>query len=980
MQFSYSTLLRLIMSSLFHRTLSGVLTRTALAMVVIASASSSLAVELFWKTDGTTGDWITGPWSLTNGGTLNQTWTAGDSARFTANSLVSPTPGSFAVFDTITVDAGVSVTGSDGDDFNPFSTGGGVGTFDVGAGGVLDLGSAIFWDNAPGTALVKNGEGILSLRGRAPSGLDNTPYSGGFTMNGGTVIIRTNEALGTGPLVINGGTIMASGGSRTAMSSSVAINGNFTIGGTTTGLINGDAQANRTITFSAPTVNLGAGNRTITIGNDVINTFSGVVDNGAVTVTNAIVGENPVPGSLAFTNANTYSGGTFVSAGQFRIGNDAAAGTGTIHLNGGVLNSVNAAGAQVTYTVSNPIEVLADSVVTAVGGTGSSTRANLSFTGPVTGSARLIFDSLFNTSVNTGAIYVYDDLSDFSGVIEVNHRDTANSGTGTRTMGTLRFLAPSLPSATYGGLSVQDYSSQRFEFNGAINFASNGVSTRFNDEESEGTTDVMVVQIGEVAGDGGFLLTNGGTSATFERVVLEVGHLGTDVTFDGGMRGTRTDFVKVGAGTLTFGGRNAFTGTTTIRSGRLIVTDDAPNVNMSPNGDELMGDGIFDNSVTADASTDFLTYATVTEGIDTVGTIQELQDGDRVTLSYGTSIGLSASAEWFVVNASGSGLARTFQLSATEGGTPADITAAGTSVRVYPLSTLGAGFSPIQVGDTGSTAGHLPTGASETVGLLTGAAATIDRPINVNNVGAGTTLGGTTDHSSTFTGNVTLGKSVELTSAAVTDDNTVTFSGVISGPGAGVTKVGAGSVTLSGLNTYTGNTAVEEGTLSITNNDTLANAANVLLSSGVLLDLDFTGSDTINSLFINGNLAASGTWGSFASSAAHKSALFDGLGMLNVMVGAAGQIGDFNGDGMVNLADYTVWRDNLGGPESALANPGNNNGIVDAGDYTAWKSNFGAGSGSVQALSAVAVPEPTGIAVLLGLVGIAVAARRIRVL
>lgn len=52
--------------------------------------------------------------------------------------------------------------------------------------------------------------------------------------------------------------------------------------------------------------------------------------------------------------------------------------------------------------------------------------------------------------------------------------------------------------------------------------------------------------------------------------------------------------------------------------------------------------------------------------------------------------------------------------------------------------------------------------------------------------------------------------------------------------------------------------------------------------------------------------------------------------------------GDFNGDGVVNLADYTVWRDNLGASESGGALHGNGNGgIVDASDYTLWKSNFG---------------------------------------
>ncbi len=66
--------------------------------------------------------------------------------------------------------------------------------------------------------------------------------------------------------------------------------------------------------------------------------------------------------------------------------------------------------------------------------------------------------------------------------------------------------------------------------------------------------------------------------------------------------------------------------------------------------------------------------------------------------------------------------------------------------------------------------------------------------------------------------------------------------------------------------------------------------------------------------------------------------------------------GDFNANGVVDTADYTVWRDNLGaGTETALNGNGNGTGGVDAADYTLWKNNFGA---SLPA-SAAAVPEPT---------------------
>lgn len=52
--------------------------------------------------------------------------------------------------------------------------------------------------------------------------------------------------------------------------------------------------------------------------------------------------------------------------------------------------------------------------------------------------------------------------------------------------------------------------------------------------------------------------------------------------------------------------------------------------------------------------------------------------------------------------------------------------------------------------------------------------------------------------------------------------------------------------------------------------------------------------------------------------------------------------GDYNGDLVVNLADYTIWRNNLG----SIVDPfdsvdGNGNGVVDNADYRLWKRNFG---------------------------------------
>lgn len=88
-------------------------------------------------------------------------------------------------------------------------------------------------------------------------------------------------------------------------------------------------------------------------------------------------------------------------------------------------------------------------------------------------------------------------------------------------------------------------------------------------------------------------------------------------------------------------------------------------------------------------------------------------------------------------------------------------------------------------------------------------------------------------------------------------------------------------------------------------------------------------------------------------------------GVLSIIDTATGLLGDYNADGIVNLADYTVWRDNLGADDSVLP-PGttdDGSGVVDAGDYATWKANFGASSGALQSIAAGqgSVPEPTTV-------------------
>ncbi len=54
--------------------------------------------------------------------------------------------------------------------------------------------------------------------------------------------------------------------------------------------------------------------------------------------------------------------------------------------------------------------------------------------------------------------------------------------------------------------------------------------------------------------------------------------------------------------------------------------------------------------------------------------------------------------------------------------------------------------------------------------------------------------------------------------------------------------------------------------------------------------------------------------------------------------------GDYNHDGTVDAADYTLWRDQLGSLNSVpyRGADGNGDGKVDPGDYQTWRSNYGA--------------------------------------
>jgi hypothetical protein len=68
--------------------------------------------------------------------------------------------------------------------------------------------------------------------------------------------------------------------------------------------------------------------------------------------------------------------------------------------------------------------------------------------------------------------------------------------------------------------------------------------------------------------------------------------------------------------------------------------------------------------------------------------------------------------------------------------------------------------------------------------------------------------------------------------------------------------------------------------------------------------------------------------------------------------------GDYNSNGVVDSADYVLWRNNLG---SGTSLPNDDTAGVDQDDYTRWRAQFGQTSGAAPSLSeGTPVPEPSG--------------------
>jgi uncharacterized repeat protein (TIGR01451 family) len=147
-------------------------------------------------------------------------------------------------------------------------------------------------------------------------------YSGGTTFSGGTLVVGNNSALGTGTLTVTAGNLSATG-SAVTLANAVTLGGNLSVSGSLA------------VTFSGA-VTL-TGNRTLTLTNTAATTISGIVGQSGGTWTLTKAGG----GALVLKAANTYAGGTVLSAGTLTVGTNSALGTGALTITSGTITATH---------------------------------------------------------------------------------------------------------------------------------------------------------------------------------------------------------------------------------------------------------------------------------------------------------------------------------------------------------------------------------------------------------------------------------------------------------------------------------------------------------------------------------------------------------------------------------------------------------------------------------------------------------------
>ncbi len=739
------------------------------------------------------------------------------------------------------------------------------------------------------------------------------------TISGPGTVLLSQASDYAGTLAVNAGTLRL--GNATALGA--ASTAGVTFGASSAGKLqlNGNsatiASLNSNATVGSPVVeNANASAAALTVSNTSgASTYAGVIQDGTGGGALSLVKNGA--STLTVSGANTYTGGTTLTAGTLAANSTTALGTGAVTVASGATLSTNTATSFGALTLTG-------------GGLLGLANFNSSFTAAgaidISGTGNVL--TLSGSTATSGNTYTLLSGSSLS-ASGISLTGTGISGLtvalgDTATIGRTNFAFSSTGTALQ--LAVTG---------GAFNLTWNGGSANWNATDANWQKDGAGSNIAFFSGDN-ITIATGDTIAVDAGGVtagpLAVTNSSGTVTLNGGNL-TATSVTKTGAGSLavnnavsTVGGINVSAGSVALNtantvSGAITVSGGtlslgANNAAGSGSATLTVSGGQFDlgtsNQSLSNVSLTGGSISGTTGVLTATGNAIDAQSG-TVSGILGGSVGLTKTTSGTVILSgantyTGATTISTGTLQIGDGGTTGSIDS--TSGVTNNANLAYNRSDALTVGYAISGSGSLAQNGSGTT-ILTGAN-TYSGATQVNSgtlqIGNGGTTGSITSTSG-VTNNATL---------AYNRSDAITAGYVISGTGS-VVQNGTGTLTLSGSNTYSGGTTLNSGTLAVSNGSglgtgtlTAANGTTVALQASFSNAITVSGTGASVTLTSN---QASGGYGSNITGSADQTLTISGAGGQSVnfnnttrqFTNFLGTVNVASGASLVDRSSTTTW-------------------------------------------------------------------------
>jgi autotransporter-associated beta strand protein len=770
----------------------------------------------------------------------------------------------------------------------------GTGDVTVGSGGTLAFNRTTVYTNANNIS----GQGSVSQlgsQGLELSGSNN--FSGGLYLNtnaNGAVWGYNSNNFGSGTIyaVSSNSKIGLSKGGLTPASASMTITNqlNTSLAGTSTDVLTFQPGSSNTYSITLDGRITGSG--MLKIGSSATTNGSGLLGTGT--------------GNLYVNNANNdYTGGTEIGNGRIIIGNGSALGSGAIlfsstNLGNTILQITNDTTLSQAFTLGASA---ANSTALAVIDTANSVTLNGVLSNRAstqigslikTGSGTL---TLSNASTYTGGTvvsagtlaYGVDNVLANSGAVTVDSA-TFNIGSFSDTVGAVVVTNGGRITGTTGILTGSSYASGVVGATNRIsaNLAGTGGLTL------TGNTNTTVLS-GSNTYSGDTLLNNTNSTNMTLRVTSTTA-LSTNSSISGSTSIARTPTLDLAAGDYVLQAYKSGNLNIMVTNGKasLTFTNIAANAtanDMTGGSKEIYASnvniafaggmditGTQNKTATYSGNSDFTFNGGITNANNTFTNNVEFATTGMVTLNASNNYnGLTtfSSAGGTLVLGNNNALGATNIGTIISNGAALDLN--GKEISDEALTIQGAGVSSAGAiknssANVATWSGAVTLNTNTTVNVTNGAVA-ISGNIGEANTstltkagtglltlsGANTYSGGTLVSAGTLRGDST---SLQRT---ITNNGTVTFnqatngtySGVMSGTGL-LSKTNSGTLTLSGANAYSGATTVNQGTLLVAANGSIASSSLATVNGGLLQVNGTAGAVTVNR---GGSLGGSGTVG-----------------------------------------------------------------------------------------------------------------------